>query len=168
MAYLTAPRPSLEDQAIERLHLEPVDERITRWLSLHSVPLLRISLGLVFAWFGALKLIPGASPAAGLVGDTLSAMSFGLMRPELSLPVIGLWEVAIGLGLLSGKFLRLTLLLLALQMVGTLTPLFLFPDRTFNWLPFAPTLEGQYILKNAVLIAGALVVGSTVRHRAGE
>jgi uncharacterized membrane protein YphA (DoxX/SURF4 family) len=164
---LSDPVPAnLEERAIERLRLEPLDEQITKWLSIHAVPLLRVSLGVVFVWFGGLKLLPGASPAANLVGDTLSAMSFGLMPPSVSLPLIGAWEVAIGLGLLSGRFLRLTLLLLALQMFGTLTPLVLFPDRTFQFAPFVPTLEGQYILKNAVLVTGAMVVGSTVRHRA--
>lgn len=161
----TVPVPNLEERAIERLHLEPLDERITRWLSDHAVSILRISLGVVFVWFGALKLMPGASPAAQLVGDTLSVMTFQQVPPSVSIPFIGAWEVVIGLGLLSGKFLRLTLLLLALQMFGTVTPLVLFPNLTFQVVPFVPTLEGQYILKNAVLVAGAMVVGSKVRHR---
>ena len=59
--------------------------------------------------------------------------------------------------------MRATLLLLALQMLGTITPLLLFPSETFTTFPLSPTLEGQYIIKNLVLVAAAVVVGSTVR-----
>ncbi len=160
-----SPRPDPESRAINALRLEPFDERLTRWLSQHAISLLRISLAIVFLWFGTIKLVPQWSPAAELVGQTIESLSFGLIKPNVAIPVIAVWEVIIGIGLLTRKFLRLTLLLLALQMVGTLTPLFLFPNVAFTVIPFAPTLEGQYILKNAVLIAGALVVGSTVRHK---
>lgn len=71
--------------------------------------------------------------------------------------------MAIGLGLLSGRFLRATLLLLAVQMVGASLPLVLFPAETFTQAPFAPTLEGQYVIKNVVLIGAAMVIGATVR-----
>ena len=73
------------------------------------------------------------------------------------------WESLIGLGLLTGLFMRATLALLFLQMLGTLTPLVLYPGETFVVFPYAPTLEGQYIIKNAVLIAGAVILGATVR-----
>ena len=87
----------------------------------------------------------------------------GAMPPSTSLPILAAWETLIGLGLLSGRFLRATLFLLALQMAGTITPLFLFPGETFSRFPYAPTLEGQYIIKNIVLIRAAMVVGGTVR-----
>ena len=77
--------------------------------------------------------------------------------------VLAVWECAIGIGLLTARFLRATLLLLVVQMAGTITPLFLFPDQTFTAFPYAPTLEGQYIIKNIVLVAAAMVVGATVR-----
>ena len=77
--------------------------------------------------------------------------------------VLAVWECLIGLGLLSGRFLRATLLLLFVQMLGTVTPLFLFPTETFTHFPWAPTLEGQYIIKNVVLVAAAIVIGATVR-----
>jgi ABC-type uncharacterized transport system permease subunit len=83
----------------------------------------------------------------------------------VSLPLLAAWESAIGLGLLSGRLLRTTLLLLFVQMPGTLMPLLLFPEETFTRVPLAPTLEGQYIIKNLVLVGAALVIGSTVRHR---
>ena len=128
-----------------------------------GVPLLRIALGIVFLWFGALKLIPGLSPAESLAGRTIELLSLGIVAPSVSVPALAAWECVIGLGLLTGIAMRLTLLLLFAQMLGTLTPLVLFPAETFIRFPFAPTLEGQYIIKNAVLIAGAIVVGATVR-----
>ena len=132
-------------------------------LASSAVPVLRISLGIVFLWFGVLKFFPGLSPAQDLAARTIEQLTFGLVPPDVALPVLAAWEVLIGLGLLSGRFLRATLLLLAVQMLGTLTPLVFFPTETFTVFPIAPTLEGQYILKNMVLVAAAMVVGATVR-----
>ncbi len=142
---------------------DAVDTRLTRWMARYGVPLLRISLGVVFIWFGALKFFPGLSPAQDLAARTIERLSFGMVGPSISVPVLALWECVIGLGLLSGRFMRATLLLLAAQMAGTLTPLLLFPAEVFTRIPYAPTLEGQYIIKNAVLISAAIVIGATVR-----
>jgi len=128
-----------------------------------AIPVLRVALGVVFLWFGALKFFPGLSPAQDLAARTIEQLTFGLVPPEIALPVLAAWECLIGVGLLTGRFLRATLLLLAVQMLGTLTPLVLFPTETFTVFPFAPTLEGQYIIKNVVLVAAAMVVGATVR-----
>jgi uncharacterized membrane protein YphA (DoxX/SURF4 family) len=87
----------------------------------------------------------------------------GLIAPGHALLMLAGWEVLIGLGLLTGRALRVTLLLLFVQMLGTLLPLVLFPGETWTVFPFAPTLEGQYIIKNLVLISAAIVVGATVR-----
>ena len=73
--------------------------------------------------------------------------------------MLAAWECAIGLGLLTTRFLRATLLLLAVQMVGTAMPLILFPAETFTRFPLTPTLEGQYIIKNVVLIGAGMVIG---------
>lgn len=143
--------------------LEPIDVRITATLARLGVPVLRIGLGVVFLWFGALKFFPGASPAETLAARTIEVLSGGVIGPAVSLPVLATWESLIGLGLLAGRFMRATLLLLALQMLGTLTPLVIFPAETFTTFPIAPTLEGQYIIKNVVLIGAAMVVGATVR-----
>lgn len=140
-----------------------VDTAITKWMADNGVWLLRISLGLVFLWFGTLKLFPGLSPAQDLAAKTISSLTFGVISTKIALFVLALWESLIGLGLILGLFLRATLLLLWLQMLGTITPLFLFPDLTFTRIPFAPTLEGQYIIKNMVLISAGLVIGATVR-----
>ena len=143
--------------------LGAVDVRLTRWMARHGVPLLRVSLGIVFLWFGVLKFFPGLSPAQDLAARTIALLSFGLVGPAVSVPLLAAWECLVGLGLLTGRFMRATLLLLAAQMAGTLTPLVLFPGEVFTRIPYAPTLEGQYIIKNAVLISAAIVLGATVR-----
>jgi uncharacterized membrane protein YphA (DoxX/SURF4 family) len=140
-----------------------LDASITSWMARHGLPLLRVSLGLVFLWFGALKFFPGLSPAQDLAARTIEAPSFGTVHANVSVPLLAAWECLIGLGLLFGIFMRATLLLLAVQMAGTLMPLVLFPSEVFTPIPYAPTLEGQYIIKNAVLISAAIVLGATVR-----
>jgi uncharacterized membrane protein YkgB len=142
---------------------EVIDSRLTRWMAANGVPLLRISLGLNFFWFGVLKFFPGLSPAQSLAGNTIEVLTFGMLSSSTAVLLLAIWECLIGLGLLSGFFLRGTLLLLWLQMLGTLTPLFIFPELTFNAIPYAPTLEGQYIIKNLVLISAGIVIGATVR-----
>jgi uncharacterized membrane protein YphA (DoxX/SURF4 family) len=146
-----------------RTRFDRLDRRITTALAASAVPVLRVALGVVFLWFGALKFFPGLSPAQDLAARTVEQLTFGLVPPAVALPVLAAWECLIGLGLLSGRFLRATLLLLAVQMLGALTPLVLFPAETFTLVPIAPTLEGQYIIKNVVLVAAAMVVGATVR-----
>jgi uncharacterized membrane protein YphA (DoxX/SURF4 family) len=150
---------------MERLYLlfERVDIRITSWMARYSLIVLRISLGIVFFWFGVLKFFPGLSPAQDLASRTISVLTFGLVPASVSVPVLAAWECVIGLGLIFGIFMRVTLLLLFLQMLGTITPVFLFPHEVFTRIPYAPTLEGQYIIKNLVLISAGLVLGATVR-----
>jgi len=143
--------------------IERLDRAITAWMARYGPLLLRLSLGVVFLWFGVLKFFPAMSPAEQLAARTIQTLSFGRIAPALSLPVLATWECAIGLGLLAGRALRAVLLLLWVQMLGTLTPLVLFPHEMFTHLPFAPTLEGQYIIKNLVLITAGIVVGATVR-----
>ena len=140
-----------------------VDRRITQWMARHGIQLLRVSLGLVFFWFGVLKFFPGLSPAQDLAARTIEVLSFGRVLPPVSIPVLAAWETLIGLGLILGLFMRATLLLLFLQMLGAVSPLLIFPHETFIQFPLVPTLEGQYIIKNIVLISAGLVLGATVR-----
>lgn len=144
-------------------NLEPVDVRLTHWMARHGVAILRVALGVVFFWFGVLKFFPGLSPAQGLAVKTIEVLTFGLIPNNVSLILLATLECVIGLGLISGKFTRLILLLLAFQMVGAASPLFIFPGEAFLRIPYAPTLEGQYIIKNIVLISAGLVIGATVR-----
>ncbi|MFL5310910.1 MAG: hypothetical protein ACJ79H_10700 [Myxococcales bacterium] len=140
-----------------------VEQRCVEWIAAHGVALLRISLGIVLSWFGALKFVPLASPAAGLAAATVGKLTFGLLDPRAALLLLAVWETAVGVALVAGIYLRAAIWLLLLQMAGTLTPLALFPSLTFTSFPFAPTMEGQYILKNLVLISAAIVVGSSMR-----
>jgi uncharacterized membrane protein YphA (DoxX/SURF4 family) len=136
-------------------------EAITVWMAKHGILLTRLALGLVFLWFGALKFAHGMSEAEDVARRTLVKLTFGLLPSEVCVYVLAIWECVIGLGLLSGQFLRGTLILLFLQLPGTFLPLFFFPSETWKYFPYAPTLEGQYIIKNVVLISAAIVVGAT-------
>lgn len=140
-----------------------VDLAVTRWMARSGPVLLRLSLGIVFLWFGALKFFPNLSAAQDLATRTISVLTNGLVPPSVSLPVLAAWECLIGIGLLAGRGLRAILFLLYMQMLGTLTPIVLFPDEVFARFPYAPTLEGQYIIKNMVLLSAGVVVGATVR-----
>lgn len=148
--------------------IDAIDVRMTRWMAENGVRLTRWALGIVFLWFGAIKLGPDWSPATDLAGRTIERLTFGAVTPDVGVPILAVWEVLIGLGLLSGRFLRTTLAMLFVQMPGTMLPLVLFPAETFRAFPYAPTLEGQYIIKNLVLLSAALLVGATVRHRHRE
>jgi putative oxidoreductase len=139
--------------------------RAAEWLALHSVTLLRLSLGLVFFAFGVLKFVPGLSPAAGLAGDTFSELTLGLVPPEAGVVAVAALETAIGLSLLTGRLLRLGLALLGVAMVGILSPLVLLPEALFRGALYAPTLTGQYVLKDVVLLAAALAVATSVFGR---
>lgn len=149
--------PSLEEKIIGR-YLNEFDKFLTGWMAKSGLNILRIGLGIVFFWFGMLKFFPGLSPAESLVRNTIY-----FMDPDTFLPVLAAWETLIGIGLISGKFLRLTLLLLFLQMPGTALPILILPDVVWTVFPFGLTLEGQYIIKNLVLIGAGLVLGGTVR-----
>ncbi len=140
------------------LSFDAIDTVIARWMFRYGGFLLRISLAVIFIWFGLLKPL-GMSPAADLVRRTVY-----WMPPEVFLPILGWWEVAIGVCLLFRPLIRAALLLLFLQMPGTVLPLFLLPAVCFTHPPFGLTLEGQYIIKNLVLISAALVIGGTVRR----
>jgi putative oxidoreductase len=135
------------------------------WVARHSVDLLRLSLGAVFLSFGALKFVPGLSPAAELAEATFAELTFGLVPAGVGVYVVATLETAIGLSLLTGRLLRLGLALLGVAMVGILAPLVLLPEALFRGAPYAPTLAGQYVLKDVVLLAAGLAVGASVLGR---
>lgn len=135
-----------------------IDRKITRGMAEYSLPILRIGLGVIFFWFGTLKLFPGLSPAEDLVRNTIT-----FINGDIFMPILAIWEMLIGLGFITGKYMRLTILLLFLQMPGAASPIFLLPDAVWTSFPFGLTLEGQYIIKNLAIIGSALVLGSTVR-----
>ncbi|NUE03500.1 DoxX family protein [Halorubraceae archaeon YAN] len=141
-----------------RERFDGIDRRITEEMTRWGIPTLRVALGIVFIWFGGLKVI-GGSPAAELVAATVY-----VVPPELFVPVLGVWEVLIGLCLLYRPLIRVGILLLFFQMPGTFLPILLLPDVVFTTFPYGLTVEGQYIIKNLVIIGAALVVGGTVRE----
>ena len=148
---------SLEEKIIEKF-FSKLDKRITDWMANYGLLILRISLGIVFLWFGLLKFFKGLSPAEELVRNTVY-----FFDPDIFIPILAAWESLIGIGLITGKFLRLTILLLFLQMPGTALPLLILPEKVWTAFPYGLTLEGQYIVKNLVLIGAGLVIGATVR-----
>ena len=139
--------------------LNRLDEKVVRFMSSYAILIIRISLGIVFVWFGLLKVM-GTSP----VYDLASHIVYWL-PPELFVPLLGIWEMAIGIGLLLGKALRVVLSLLFLQLAGTFLVLVMRPETAFQGgNPLLLTMEGEFVVKNLVLIAAGLAVGGTVRH----
>jgi uncharacterized membrane protein YphA (DoxX/SURF4 family) len=148
---------SIEEKIVTK-YFDKLDRKITEWLSKYGLLILRICLGIIFLWFGVLKFFKGLSPAEDLVRNTVY-----FMDPDIFIPILALWESLIGIGLITGKYMRLTLLLLFLQMPGTALPMIILPEKVWTIFPYGLTLEGQYIIKNLVLISAGLVLGATVR-----
>jgi len=146
---------------IQRLvvYLDRADQRVVEVMAAHGLGLLRVSLGVVFIWFGLLKVI-GVTPVADLVVAVIS-----WVPAALSVPMVGVFEVVLGVGLVVGYGLRFTLLLLWLHLAGTFMLLLIRPDLAFqNGNPLFLTADGEFVIKNLVLISGGIAVGSTV-HR---
>jgi uncharacterized membrane protein YkgB len=136
---------------------------MVEWKARNGLKILRVSLGIVFIWFGALKFFPGLSAAELIAGKTIMKLSLGTIKPVVALPILACWECIIGLGLIFKRWLSFTLVLLYFQMAGTLLPLFFFPHETWTSNLFVPTLLGQYIIKNMVLLSSGIVIGATVQ-----
>jgi hypothetical protein len=131
---------------------------VHHWLVRHSVMALRVALGLVFLGFGALKYAPGLSPAQPLLEATLPILTLGVLHGYVGMIVVATLECVIGLSLLSGRGLRGVIYLLGIELLGILSPIVLLPGRIFAGPGGAPTLEGQYVLKDVILVAAAMVV----------
>jgi uncharacterized membrane protein YkgB len=142
-----------------RAHARALDDTIVELMGRIGMPFLRIGIGVIFIWFGVLKPL-GLSPAAELLANTVYWWT-----PEIVVPAIGWWEVAIGITFLIPQLTRVAIFLLAVQMPGTFLPLVLLPEVCFTVIPWGLTLEGQYIVKNLVIIGAALVIGSTIETK---
>jgi len=152
----TAEQPGLRTDHPGAAVVRRVGELNTRF----APTVLRIALALVFVWFGALK-IGGVSPVRDLIARTLP-----FIDPDVSLPVLGVVEVAIGLALLIGRFPRLTLLVLAGHLVGTFLSYPMALDMMIqHGRPWELTTDGEFVLKNLVLISAALVLISVYSRR---
>lgn len=145
------------------LDFDRIDRAIAGFMQRYGTVALRVSLGVIFIWFGLLKPL-GLSPAAPLVEATVGWLP--IFSPAEWVAVIGWWEVAIGVAFLFRQTTRIAIALLAMQMAGTFMPLVMLPEITFQpgRFPYAPTMEGQYIVKNLLIISAALVIGGTVRR----
>ncbi len=135
-----------------------LDESISSMMNTYGIIFLRYSIGIIFIWFGILKPF-GVSPAQDLVANTVYWFDNKLAFVKF----LGWWEVAIGLTMCYKPMIRLSIFLLFVQMPGTFLPLILLPDICFTDFPFGLTLEGQYIVKNLIIISSGLVIGGTVR-----
>lgn len=123
-----------------------------------SADFLRIALGIVYLHFGLLKFFPDLSPAEMLATQTIMRLSVSWLDAHTALLLLAILECTIGLGFVLGIGLRWLPIAFLAHMAGTFTPLFVLPEITFKIAPFAPTLEGQYILKNLVFVAAGWTV----------
>ena len=140
---------------------------VHRWLMRYSIFALRMSMGTVYLGFGILKYFPGVSPAESLVLAVTHVLSFGLVPTVIpngvAMVLLATLECAIGLLLITGRWLRVAIYLLGAQLVGILSPAVLLAGREFAGPHHMPTLEGQYVLKDVILVAAAMVIATTVR-----
>ena len=140
--------------------MEATPANIAQEVEKRGTAILRVSLGVVFFWFGFLKFFGATSPAEEIASRTISLITFDLLNADISMPLLAILECVIGLGLLTKKYMRYVIPILYFQMAGTVLPLFVFPAETWKTPPFVPTLLGQYIIKNCILISAAIVLGA--------
>jgi uncharacterized membrane protein YphA (DoxX/SURF4 family) len=161
-----------EDRAALRTFamVDAGEAAVHRWLMRYSIIALRISMGAVYLGFGVLKYFPGASPAESLALATTHMLSFGLVPAVIPngvvMVLLATLECTIGLVLITGRWLRVAIYLLGGQLVGILSPAVLLAGREFAGPHHMPTLEGQYVLKDVILVAVAMVIATTVRGSA--
>lgn len=120
--------------------------------------ILRICIGILFLWFGALKFFPGLSPAESLASQTVDILTLHLLPDPMILPSLALLEFGLGVLLVFTKEYKLTFWLLLFHMACTIMPMVVLPEVTFKSFPFQLTIEGQYIVKNIVIISAAFVL----------
>jgi len=138
-------------------------DKVNTWLTMNAMNLLRISIGIIYVWFGALKFYPNLSPADQLAKDTIWLITFGLIPNNVSIILLALWETLLGAVLIIGVWKRAVFYILLIHMICTFVPLFFFTDISFTDSPYAFTLVGQYIMKNLIIICAALVLNAHAR-----
>ena len=152
------PAQSQPTTAPPRGVVSSVLDRLADLLAAHSITVLRISLGVVFLVFASFKFVSGASPAEDLAVATVGKLTFGLVDGSAALLLTAVTETVIGITLLTGRFVKVGLIVLAGALMGILSPLVFFPDQM--WSGNGPTLTGQYVFKDIVLAAAGLVVAA--------
>ena len=157
---MTTTESPTTNQATEPSTVDRIDASISAFLRRWSIPALRISLAVVFIWFGLLKIFD-VTPVTDLVGRTVYWFD-----PDWVVPALGVFETVVGIGLLFKIALRAVLAMFAGMMVGTFLVLVLLPEVAFqNGNPLLLTVEGEFVIKNLVLLSAGMVVGATVRAR---
>lgn len=124
----------------------------------NPITVLRFSIGIIYLWFGVLKLFYGLSPAEHIASQTIHQLTFGLLPDRFAIDLLAIWECCLGVMLLVCKWMKTVLLMMFVHMAFTFTPFLFFPHQTFNHLPYDFTLLGQYIMKNIIVISGGLVL----------
>lgn len=137
-----------------------MSSKIERWLIA-----LRVSIGIIYLWFGILKFFSGVSPAEELAKQTIHLLTFKLIGPEVSILILALWETSVGILLIIGIKTTITIRIVLVHMFCTFAPLFLLPDLSFTSAPLSLTLVGQYIIKNIVIICALFVIDATQQKR---
>ncbi len=146
---------------MKRLH--QIDRALIHLMSEAALPLLRITLAINYIWFGALKIFD-VSPVSELVSKTMP-----FLPKKALVRFLGVWEVSIGVALLFRIALRPTLLLFFLQLAGTFMTFIVRPQDTFkNGNPLLLTKDGEFVVKNLILLSAGLAVGSTARRQREE
>ena len=153
----------LLEKMLNKAVIIKLDIFISKYMSTYGILLLRYSLAMVFIWFGLLKPL-GISPAQELVENTV----YWFDDKAVFVKFLGWWEVVIGFTMCVRPLIRISIFLLFLQMPGTFLPLVLLPEVCFTDFPYGLTLEGQYIVKNMIIISSALVIGGTVRKNISD
>ena len=127
--------------------------KISRQWGMH---LLRYSLSVIYIWFGILKPL-GLSPASGLVEQSIFWFS-----SEWFVPVLGIWEVVIGLMLLFKPTVRYAVLMIYVHLICTFIPFISLPESAMVEASLQLTLVGQYIIKNLTLFVAAIIIGGSL------
>ncbi len=139
------------------MSIRKIDIKLIHFFQRYWVPMARLGLFVVFFWFGILKVL-GFSPAEPLVEQLFNA-TIGFMSFSTFLVGFGLFEMLIGILFLIKGTERLVMPLLIIHMITTFGPLVFLPEA--SWISFmVPTLTGQYIIKNLVIIAAAMGIAA--------
>lgn len=139
------------------MNLRKIDIEFINFAKRISVPFARLSIFVIFFWFGILKVL-GFSPASGLVKDLL-VRTLPFIQPDQFVVLFGIFEMIIGVLFLIKGLERLVVPLLLAHMITTIMPLFLLQSQTWSGF-LVPTLEGQYIIKNLVIIAVSIGIAA--------
>ncbi|MEO6923191.1 MAG: hypothetical protein ABI142_05145 [Bryocella sp.] len=148
-----------------RFGIENLEQGLVRWIDRHGADAMRWAFGIVFLWFGVLKLWPGLCDVEALAAKTVGMLTFGLVPMRGCILMLAALEMWIGASLLLNKGVRLGCWLLVGHLLGTFIPLMMFPADAWKHFPYAPTLTGQYILKNLILVSAALLVAAKALRR---